>query len=63
MNINLPNFNMKNLVKEAGSTISRVVQVNKSMILGGLKMRVGMVWGMVLRGRSGVGQPELKHFR
>lgn len=29
MNINLPNFNVKNLVKEAGSTISRVVQVGK----------------------------------
>lgn len=28
MNINLSNFNMKSLVKEAGSTISRVVQVN-----------------------------------
>ncbi|XP_033253851.1 endophilin-B1-like isoform X1 [Drosophila miranda] len=27
MNINLPHFNMKNLVKEAGSTISRVVQL------------------------------------
>lgn len=27
MNIHLPNFNMKNLVKEAGTTLSRVVQV------------------------------------
>ena len=27
MNFTVPNFNMKNLVKEAGSTFSRVVQV------------------------------------
>ena len=27
MNFHVPNFNMKNLVKEAGSTFSRVVQV------------------------------------
>lgn len=28
MNYHLPNFNVKNLVKEAGTTLSRVVQVN-----------------------------------
>ncbi|XP_017837557.1 endophilin-B1 isoform X6 [Drosophila busckii] len=32
MNINLPNFNMKNLVKEAGSTISRVVQLTEEKL-------------------------------
>ncbi|XP_023037618.1 endophilin-B1 isoform X4 [Drosophila willistoni] len=32
MNINLPNFNVKNLVKEAGSTISRVVQLTEEKL-------------------------------
>ncbi|XP_022225223.1 endophilin-B1 isoform X2 [Drosophila obscura] len=32
MNINLPHFNMKNLVKEAGSTISRVVQLTEERL-------------------------------
>ncbi|XP_034130453.1 endophilin-B1 isoform X3 [Drosophila guanche] len=32
MNINLPHFNMKNLVKEAGSTISRVVQLTEEKL-------------------------------
>ncbi|XP_067627732.1 endophilin-B1 isoform X1 [Eurosta solidaginis] len=32
MNINLPNFNMKNLVKEAGSTLSRVVQLTEEKL-------------------------------
>ncbi|XP_030377403.1 endophilin-B1 isoform X2 [Scaptodrosophila lebanonensis] len=32
MNINLPNFNMKNLVREAGSTISRVVQLTEEKL-------------------------------
>ncbi|XP_064539495.1 endophilin-B1-like [Drosophila montana] len=32
MNINLPNFNMKNLVKETGSTISRVVQLTEEKL-------------------------------
>lgn len=29
MNMKMPDFNVKKLVKEAGSTFSRVVQVNK----------------------------------
>lgn len=29
MNMKMPDFNVKRLVKEAGSTLSRVVQVNK----------------------------------
>ncbi|XP_004517698.1 endophilin-B1 isoform X3 [Ceratitis capitata] len=32
MNINLPNFNVKNLVKEAGSTLSRVVQLTEEKL-------------------------------
>lgn len=28
MNMKMPDFNVKKLVKEAGSTLSRVVQVN-----------------------------------
>ncbi|XP_016975183.1 endophilin-B1 isoform X2 [Drosophila rhopaloa] len=32
MNIHLPNFNVKNLVKEAGSTISRVVQLTEEKL-------------------------------
>ncbi|XP_013099986.1 endophilin-B1 isoform X2 [Stomoxys calcitrans] len=32
MNIHLPNFNVKNLVKEAGSTLSRVVQLTEEKL-------------------------------
>lgn len=47
MNVKMPDFNVKKLVKEAGSTLSRVVQVTEREQSGKLFSRVGLSWWLV----------------